>query len=268
MLTAARLADTGTFTIDDVQCHAGHEGWSGVEEARGYVLVFVRRGCFYRRSYGVETLVDPATAYGCVPGEEQQIAHPADAGDRCTALGLTESAFAALTGVQRGAAARLFTTSETDLQHRRLLAVARRGTDELELDEGAWWLASSVLRLPPPRPGGGPATARRRRRVVDGAREAIAARPWLTLRELSDDLAVSPHHLSRIFRTATGSTLTRYRNSVRVRLALERLAEGERSLARVAAELGFADQAHLTRVTREQVGATPAALRRALASTG
>jgi AraC-like DNA-binding protein len=52
---------------------------------------------------------------------------------------------------------------------------------------------------------------------------------------------------------------------LRARAALERLAGGERDLARLAAELGFADQSHLTRVVRSETGRTPAALRRALA---
>ena len=51
---------------------------------------------------------------------------------------------------------------------------------------------------------------------------------------------------------------------LRVRAALDRCAEGERELARLAAELGFADQAHLTRAVRAETGTTPAALRAAL----
>jgi AraC-like DNA-binding protein len=47
-------------------------------------------------------------------------------------------------------------------------------------------------------------------------------------------------------------------------VALERLAGGERDLARLAAEVGFADQSHLCRVVRSETGRTPAALRAAL----
>ena len=54
---------------------------------------------------------------------------------------------------------------------------------------------------------------------------------------------------------------------LRARAALERLAEGEQNLARLAAELGFADQSHLCRVVRSETGATPAALRAALAAS-
>jgi AraC-like DNA-binding protein len=82
--------------------------------------------------------------------------------------------------------------------------------------------------------------------------------------ELAQAVAVSPHHLSRIFHAETGETLSRYRNRLRVRVALERLADGEERLTRLAAELGFADHAHLTRVVRDEVGTTPSALRAAL----
>jgi AraC-like DNA-binding protein len=46
--------------------------------------------------------------------------------------------------------------------------------------------------------------------------------------------------------------------------ALERLAAGERNLGVLAADLGFSDQAHLTRTVRAHVGRPPAALRRLL----
>lgn len=48
------------------------------------------------------------------------------------------------------------------------------------------------------------------------------------------------------------------------RAALERLAGGERDLARLAADVGFADQSHLSRVVRAETGHTPGALRAAL----
>jgi AraC-like DNA-binding protein len=50
-----------------------------------------------------------------------------------------------------------------------------------------------------------------------------------------------------------------------MRAAMERIAGGERDLARMAADLGFADQSHLCRVVRAETGTTPAALRAALA---
>ncbi|WAL72982.1 helix-turn-helix domain-containing protein [Kitasatospora sp. YST-16] len=78
-------------------------------------------------------------------------------------------------------------------------------------------------------------------------------------------LEVSSYRLSRVFSRQPGVSPTRYRNRVRVTRAMDRIATGAPGPADLAARLGFADQAHLTRRTvREHVGHTPAALRRLL----
>ncbi|MFB4274054.1 helix-turn-helix domain-containing protein [Nonomuraea sp. MTCD27] len=77
-------------------------------------------------------------------------------------------------------------------------------------------------------------------------------------------LGVSPFQLSRAFTRELGVSLTHHRNRVRVGRALDRLELGEPSLAVLAADLGFADQAHLTRTIRRHVCHTPTALRRLL----
>jgi len=102
--------------------------------------------------------------------------------------------------------------------------------------------------------------------LAAAAREAIAAdhpaaRGLFPLAEL---LGVSPYRLSRGFSRELGMSLTHYRNRVRVGRALERLAAGKPSLGVLAADLGFSDQAHLTRTVRAHVGRTPSALRRLL----
>jgi AraC-like DNA-binding protein len=109
-----------------------------------------------------------------------------------------------------------------------------------------------------------PETARRRRAVVDSVREALAAEPELSLPELAREVPLSPHHLSRTFHSITGHTISRHRMRLRARAALERLAGGEHDLARLAADLGFADQSHLCRVLRSETGRVPSALRQML----
>ena len=81
--------------------------------------------------------------------------------------------------------------------------------------------------------------------LADGARKALAADP---LRSLPD------RH-----------TISRHRIRLRVRAALDRLADGEPDIARLAAELGLADQSHFSRAIRSETGQTPSALRRFLA---
>ena len=73
----------------------------------------------------------------------------------------------------------------------------------------------------------------------------------LTLGALAGLVGASPYHLSRVFQAETGLSLTRFRNRLRLRRALERLAAGESSLASVATDAGFADHAHFCRTVRK-----------------
>jgi AraC-like DNA-binding protein len=113
---------------------------------------------------------------------------------------------------------------------------------------------------------GRPATVKQRAELVEGVRERLAADPGWKLTALAAALAVSPHHLSRTFRGATGETISRHRMRIRTRNALEQLAGGEHELARIAADTGFADQSHLCRVLRSETAHTPSALRAALSA--
>jgi AraC-like DNA-binding protein len=237
------------------------------EYTGGHALVFVRRGCFLRSADGAEALLDPTVAYCVNPGEEERYDHPHAHGDDCTALNLDESLVASLWGGEpRLPPGTWATSARIDLEHRLLLAASRRGEDPHELVERSIALAARVLEEADPGrvDAGRPATERARRALAEGAREALAANPDRSLPELARELAVSPHHLSRIFRTHTGGTVSRHRMRLRARSALERLAGGERNLARLAADLGFADQSHLTRVVRRETGQPPSALRLAL----
>jgi AraC-like DNA-binding protein len=232
------------------------------------VLALVRAGLFRRRVGGVEAFLDPAVGYWERPGDEHQIAHPLGHGDVCTAVTFSEALVASLTGGEPEVPdAPVLTADGVDLAHRELTARARRGAGALELDERVVRLAAAALsqRLPERVASGRPATAAARRRLVNAAREALTADPGrLRLEDLAHLVGTSPHHLSRVFRAETGVSLTRFGNRLRVRRVLEHLAAGEPSLARLAADLGFADHAHLSRTVREQLGHTPSQLRRLL----
>ncbi len=78
----------------------------------------------------------------------------------------------------------------------------------------------------------------------------------LTLAEAGRILHVSPAHLVRCFTRTFGIAPHRYLVGRRIDAARGRLLEGEPA-AQVAAEVGFHDQAHLTRHFRRHVGTTP-----------
>jgi AraC-like DNA-binding protein len=264
-LAKSALAESADFALESVECDCVTTGWSAPEAADRYAIVFVRRGCFRRRVNGIESFLDPTTVYFERPGDEQQIAHPAG-GDSCMVLYLSEPMLSQIWG-ESGLPDEPRTTDATaDLRQRLLLAALLRG-DEADLEEAVIDMAAGVLEKSAPKRVASrrPATALARRRLVNQAREAVFANPHANTIELARGIAASPHHLSRVFRAETGQTISRYRNRLRVRLALERLAQGEPCLARLAADLGFADQGHLARVIRRELDMTPSLLRGSLA---
>ncbi len=267
MLSARTILEWDGLEIADVACRHGR-GKGAVEEAGAHSVAFVRRGCFVRSATAGRALLDPSAVFFANSGEEQRYDHPHAGGDDCTAFILSPSLAASIWGGDPTLpSAPVHSSPRLDLEHRLLFAQADRGADPDEIGERAILLIASVLEQDNWRraQSGRPASSRARRALVDSAREALAADPGQSLPALAGSLSISPHHLSRIFRSATGHTISRHRMRLRARAALGRLAAGERNLARLAADLGFADQSHLCRVVRAETGSTPKALREALA---
>ncbi|MEO8035103.1 MAG: AraC family transcriptional regulator [Acidobacteriota bacterium] len=88
----------------------------------------------------------------------------------------------------------------------------------------------------------------------------------LAIATLAASAGVHPTHLARSFRQHYGLTIGERIRELRVEQARKQLSGG-RALADIAAELGFADQSHFTRVFRRATGTTPAAFRHAARAT-
>jgi len=74
--------------------------------------------------------------------------------------------------------------------------------------------------------------------------------------------------VSRGFTSAYGVPPSVLRAELRARWAWLRITRGPECLCRIAAETGFADQAHMTRWVHRITGAPPAAWRRSVSSNG
>ncbi|MCK2220864.1 AraC family transcriptional regulator [Actinomadura sp. ATCC 31491] len=119
-------------------------------------------------------------------------------------------------------------------------------------------LARHAVPGPPRTPPG--AGGRAVREAVALLHERLADPP--ALEELAAAVGARPFGLLRAFKEATGLPPHAYLTSLRVRTARRLLEDGVRP-ALVAAEVGFTDQAHLTRHFRRIVGVPPAAYQRA-----
>jgi AraC family transcriptional regulator len=88
------------------------------------------------------------------------------------------------------------------------------------------------------------------------------------LEEVAEAAGVHPIYLSRVFRRVQRQSLAAYVNQVRVQKASERMKLDATPLATIAADFGFADQSHFTRVFKKITGTTPAEFRRLLQPLG
>lgn len=79
----------------------------------------------------------------------------------------------------------------------------------------------------------------------------------LSLGRLAERFFVSPWHLSRIFKEATGFTLTDYIGLTRVKEAQRLLRETDRSITDVAASVGFDNFSHFGKTFKKITRLTP-----------
>jgi AraC-like DNA-binding protein len=90
----------------------------------------------------------------------------------------------------------------------------------------------------------------------------LLANPGLGLGDWARRHALAPATVSRGFRQVFGLSPAAFRAQVRARAAWRALVDGQAPLAAVAADAGFADQAHMTRAVGALTGRTPAQWRK------
>lgn len=114
-----------------------------------------------------------------------------------------------------------------------------------------------------------PAIQRRHRDLVEAAKAILGAtfRENLRLPELSAALGVTPGRLCRVFRGVAGTTLHHYRDQLRLRTALEALAEPQADLTELALELGYSSHSHFSHRFRRAFATRPSAFRTEAANT-
>ncbi len=147
---------------------------------------------------------------------------------------------------------------------RGLGLLARRLAVELRTSDAAAPLAAEGIALELLA-----ATARSSRPVdrapawLGAAEELIRSRrsDCVRLSEVARELGVAPVQVARGFRSRHGVSVGEYGRRVRIEWAAGEIAGGDRPLAEIAAEAGFADQSHFTRLFGRYVGTTPGRFR-------
>ena len=75
--------------------------------------------------------------------------------------------------------------------------------------------------------------------------------------EIAAEMGLSPGHFTRLFKRSMGVPPYQYALSRRIEAAKQRMLEGKLSLAQIALDVGFYDQAHFSRHFKRVNGITP-----------
>ena len=253
--------------VFDVACHMPRSGCAAEEWCPEAQLVLPRRGVFVMHCRSSAIVADPNSALVFGMGETFQVSHPGDGGDLCTVLvfrpELVEDAFGSLETRH----ATIDAAAQMDI-HTLTHTLMAGTSDRLEAEESAVLILNALGRAFRSSPLSGSQRAREvQQRRVGEVRALLASQAtdvW-DLESIARAVYCSPFHLARQFRSATGESIGRYLLRLRLALALDRLAQGETDLARLAVELGFAHHSHFSARFRSVFGTTPTAVRNALA---
>jgi AraC-like DNA-binding protein len=268
---------TPTVRVGAFRCPVSDARFSNTGPIEQPIVVFPRSAVWIRHAGSRAFVADPGIVTIYNRGQEYTRAPLARDGDRSDWFAVApEMALSLAAELDPAAAERPdrpyreeWTPSDSEiyLRQRSLFRRFERGeVDILEGEESVLGLVAEVIRrsagpartVRPSRP-----TAEAHRDLAQRARAELARDPAAStdLTTLAQRLVVSPFHLCRVFRAMNGTSLHDYRIELRLRLALERLADRSTDLSRLAFELGFSSHSHFTQTFKARLGVTPSALR-------
>jgi AraC family transcriptional regulator len=267
--------------IYDKDCHAPRGCLSSEEQSISHSLFFPRSGVFIKKVSNKDQVVAESTRVLFFNRHETyRVSHPIAGGDTCTAIHFDEEALidflrsmdpfvAESTGRPfRSATAASSAHLALHLQQLRRLLLSRRQVDPLVIEEicasllqasvACAYERRSITHQPVSR-----ATRQAHRGLVDATRVVLAQkfREKLRLGDIARAVFSSPFHLARIFRRETGLSLHRHVTRLRLRHALEHLADSKPDLTMLALDLGFSSHAHFSHAFRREFRSAPSLVR-------
>lgn len=243
----------------DVTCWAPRSGYCAMALNSVAQIGIPRRGVFVVERCGQVAVIDTNTMLLLGSDDEYRVSHPIDGGDAGTVLAFAPELLEEAIGDVEG---RIAEFRPRDQLVASLVTNALRESEpaRLEAEDATLLLLGSLApTLAAGKTDGDCRLGPAQRLRIERARALLASAPtrrW-DLGTLGSALACSPYHLARQFRAATGETISRYVLRLRLAVALERLAGGERDLAALAIGLGFSHHSHFSSRFRSVFGITP-----------
>ncbi len=269
------LFRSDSVVIRDYQCCRRDRGLTAETLAPFSSVAIPRRGVFVKHVHGQSVVADTNHAIFFNHGETYRLSHPYGCGDRVTEFGMMPRVVSDIHRSLGRRESRRFSQTHCPIEaalylvarHIFRLAVHGGPIDAVALEEIALRLVGRITAgttgQRDERVRQRAATSRAHDELADAVMLLLAARyaEPLTLDLIASDVHSSPYHLCRVFKTRVGRSVHRYLTQLRLRAALERVAQGERRLTRLATEVGFSSHSHLSHAFRREFGTTPSAVR-------
>jgi AraC family transcriptional regulator len=276
ILFASEVATVGRW-----RCPVGHPLFRDSGPARGYLFCFPRTSVWIQHDGGQPFVADPNTVTYYNQGQTYRRIELSARGDRGDWFAVAPHVIAELLAAWDPAARdrqdRPFTFShgpcdaDTYLLQRGVFehVTRERSPDTLFVEESVLDILARTAALAYAGADIEQAAGslRRARDLAEAARAVVASRfdEPLTLPTIARLVDTSVFHLARVFRRMTGTTLHAYRNQLRLRAALERVADPGSDLLSVAIDLGYSSHSHFSEAFRRTFKLTPSAVRGRLA---
>lgn len=270
------------LAVREYRCCAGRGGPGVEEQSENNNIVLMRHGAFCKHFGRRCETADVNQAVFFSQGSTYRVSHPGECGDRGTVFEISprilneivrefdpgiedrpDKPFPFVTGP---CATAVFWRHREFVQ--RLENAATTPLEPIWADVTALQLVADVLDAAFARHGL-PRKHRRSGTDADHIERAEAAKTYLaahlgervTLDDVARAVHASPFHLARIFQQRTGVPVHRYLTQLRLRAALERLADGADDLTELALDLGFSSHSHFTDAFRREFGCAPSSVR-------
>ena len=265
-LSARLLLDSPLVRVWDALCRGPRAGYGELKAASEAQIGLLRRGVFVVERWGQPVVVDTSTVLALGIGDEYRVGHPTSDGDEGIVLVVPPDLLEDAVG-GAGRVGRL-----RPIDHLAICFLSRalrnRDNERLAAEEATLLLLASLGRSFAHPLNADRRLGRAQRLRVEQARTLLASSPrarW-DLDGLGRALRCSPFHLARQFRLLTGETISRYLLRLRLAIAVERLAQGERDISALAIGIGFSHHSHLSARFRDTFGITPSQAREILTS--
>lgn len=97
--------------------------------------------------------------------------------------------------------------------------------------------------------------------LLETVQKHLSAAPAMSQEELCGMLGFSSSHFSQIFKERTGKKFVDFRTQIRMEAARQKLCIPSKTVAQVAAEVGYSDYSHFSSVFKKFYGKSPAQFR-------